>query len=124
MDEPNLSPRDLDLGHGRPHRCFVHSARAEEGAQAGLPGQEPRALRSRFREHRLHEGTHLGLLGRGEAEALLQERPQRFTGTTPEGLALVVVSLIQGYALLVIKEPDRADAETVLRTVAVLVEPY
>jgi TetR/AcrR family transcriptional regulator, transcriptional repressor of bet genes len=55
-------------------------------------------------------------------EALLQERPRRFAGTTPEGLALVVVSLIQGYALLVIKEPDRADAETVLRTVAVLVE--
>jgi TetR/AcrR family transcriptional repressor of bet genes len=54
---------------------------------------------------------------RGLAEEVLRAEGARFPGLTPEGLAAIVVSFINGCAVQAMIDPDRFDIEQYLATV-------
>lgn len=55
------------------------------------------------------------------AEAVIAHDPQRFASTTPDGLATVVSSIIQGCALQTIKDPGHLDTEQMMVAIYALV---
>ncbi|HEU5015554.1 MAG TPA: TetR family transcriptional regulator [Roseiflexaceae bacterium] len=54
------------------------------------------------------------------AAAVIAQNPERYADMTAEGLALLVVSVIQGCAIQVIKDPNPIDLKPMLQTVYAL----
>jgi TetR/AcrR family transcriptional repressor of bet genes len=55
------------------------------------------------------------------AQAVVESDPERYAGITPEGLAEVAASFVEGCALQVVMDPARFDVERSMATLAALV---
>lgn len=55
------------------------------------------------------------------AAALVASEPERYAGATPEGLASVAASFVEGCALQVVMDPTQFDVERSMTTLAALV---
>ena len=55
------------------------------------------------------------------AEAVVRDDPARYAGVTPEGLAAVAASFVEGCALQIVMAPEEFDVERSMATLAALV---
>ncbi len=129
LDDLTLAPGDLTLAPGDPAARMMAVIRRDV---EGLPRQRARVelffdywvLGTRHQAVRDQIRAALGRYRDGflpMAAAMLESDPERYHGMTPEGLASVAASFVEGCALQVVMDPAAFDVERSMSTLSALV---